>query len=79
MISILILLFSRINQSMFYLSKPSRLHTNLCDYLGILRPVVVDEDASATGYEDHEQRRNDVHVGHRGLQVIEALTVEVEQ
>lgn len=56
-----------------------RVHTNLSDDLAILRPVVVDEDARAAWYEDHYQRYGDVAVGHRLLQVSEALTVEVEQ
>lgn len=58
---------------------PSCLYTNLCDCLGILWLVVVDENASTTGYEDHEQRCNDVDIGHGVLQVSKALTVEVEQ
>lgn len=57
----------------------ARAHTNLCDGLGILRPVVVDEDADAAGDEDHDQRYDDLHVGHGVPQLREALTVDVEQ
>lgn len=53
--------------------------THLSDDLTVLRPVVVDEDADTAGYEDHDQRYGDVGVGHVLLQVVEALTVEVEQ
>jgi len=53
--------------------------TDLCDDLGVLRPVVVDEDAGSAGYENHEQRHDDVDVGHCVLHVRETLTVEVEQ
>lgn len=52
---------------------------NLCDHLGVIGPVVVDEDADATGHEDHDQRYDDVDVRHGALQVGEALAVEVEQ
>lgn len=52
--------------------------SNLCDHLGVLRPVVVNEDADSAGYEHQDQRDDDVEVGHGVLQV-EALTVQVEQ
>lgn len=52
--------------------------TNPRDGLGVLRPVVVDEDADAAGYEDHDQRYGDFDVGYGVLQV-ESMTVEVEQ
>lgn len=47
--------------------------------LGILRPIVVDEDAGSTGKENHDQRYQDVTEGHQAVQVWEAVTVYVEQ
>lgn len=52
---------------------------DLCDHPGILRPVVVDEDADATRQEDQDQGYDDVDVRYGFLQVREALAVQVEQ
>lgn len=55
------------------------LPSDLGDGLGVAWPVVVDEDTGAAGDEDHDERHDDVDVGHRVLQIGEALAVEVEQ